>query len=75
MDFRALAERGITLVGRTESFDAGTVRFAADLRDNIARGTPTTWRCWTRPTPTSSATASTCPRSRRPGCWAPTRSR
>lgn len=38
VDFRALAERGITLVGRTESFDAGTVRFAPDLRDNIARG-------------------------------------
>jgi putative flavoprotein involved in K+ transport len=38
VDFRALAGRGITLVGRTESFDAGTVRFAPDLRDNIARG-------------------------------------
>ncbi|NKY98854.1 flavin-containing monooxygenase [Nocardiopsis alborubida] len=38
VDFRALAQRGITLVGRTESFDAGTVRFAPDLRDNIARG-------------------------------------
>ncbi|PDP87367.1 FAD-dependent oxidoreductase [Glycomyces fuscus] len=38
VDFRALAERGITLVGRTESFSAGTVRFAPDLRDNLARG-------------------------------------
>ncbi|GLU47881.1 flavin-containing monooxygenase [Nocardiopsis ansamitocini] len=38
VDFRALAERGITLVGRTESFDAGTMRFASDLRDNIALG-------------------------------------
>ncbi|MFE6307616.1 flavin-containing monooxygenase [Nocardiopsis sp. NPDC057823] len=38
VDFRTLAARGITLVGRTESFDAGTVRFAPDLRDNIARG-------------------------------------
>ncbi|MBR8743336.1 NAD(P)/FAD-dependent oxidoreductase [Nocardiopsis sp. MG754419] len=38
VDFRSLAHRGITLVGRTESFDAGTLRFAPDLRDNIARG-------------------------------------
>ncbi|MFJ9552451.1 flavin-containing monooxygenase [Nocardiopsis sp. NPDC101807] len=38
VDFRTLADRGITLVGRTESFDAGTLRFAPDLRDNIARG-------------------------------------
>ncbi len=38
VDFRDLAGRGVTLVGRTESFDAGTVRFAPDLRDNIARG-------------------------------------
>ncbi|XKK39876.1 NAD(P)-binding domain-containing protein [Nocardiopsis sp. ARC36] len=37
--------------------------------------TPTTCPCWTRPTPTSSATASTSPRSRRPGSWAMTRSR
>ncbi|QVJ00539.1 NAD(P)-binding domain-containing protein [Nocardiopsis eucommiae] len=38
VDFRTLAERGVTLVGRTESYDGGTVRFAPDLRDNIAGG-------------------------------------
>ncbi len=38
VDFRDLAARGITLVGRTESYDAGTLRFAPDLRENIARG-------------------------------------
>ena len=38
VDFRALAARGITLVGRTTSFDDGTLRFAPDLADNIAHG-------------------------------------
>ena len=38
VDFRDLAARGITLVGSTTSFDEGRVRFAADLRDNIAAG-------------------------------------
>jgi putative flavoprotein involved in K+ transport len=38
VDFRDLAAQGITLVGSTTSFDDGTVRFAADLRDNIAAG-------------------------------------
>jgi putative flavoprotein involved in K+ transport len=38
VDFRTLAERGITLVGRAEAFDAGVMRFAPDLRENIARG-------------------------------------
>ncbi|MFK0002837.1 flavin-containing monooxygenase [Paenarthrobacter sp. NPDC090522] len=38
VDFRELAEEGITLVGRTEAFDAGTMRFAGDLQDNIANG-------------------------------------
>ncbi|WP_248760971.1 NAD(P)/FAD-dependent oxidoreductase [Pseudarthrobacter sp. SSS035] len=38
VDFRALAEDGITLVGRTEAFDNGTMRFAQDLRENIANG-------------------------------------
>ena len=38
VDFRDLAARGITLVGSTTSFDDGRVRFAADLRDNIAAG-------------------------------------
>jgi putative flavoprotein involved in K+ transport len=38
VDFRALAADGVTLVGRTDSFDNGTMRFAPDLRDNIANG-------------------------------------
>jgi putative flavoprotein involved in K+ transport len=46
VDFRDLAAQGITLLGSTTSFGAGTpssggsgtVRFAADLRDNIAAG-------------------------------------
>ncbi|MET4637278.1 NAD(P)/FAD-dependent oxidoreductase [Mycetocola sp. 2940] len=38
VDFRELAEDGITLVGRTQSFDGGTVHFGQDLRANIANG-------------------------------------
>ena len=38
VDFRRLAAQGITLLGRTETFDDGVVRFAPDLADNIARG-------------------------------------
>jgi putative flavoprotein involved in K+ transport len=38
VDFRRLAAAGMTLVGRTESFDHGAIRFAADLADNIAQG-------------------------------------
>ncbi|TDD71258.1 FAD-dependent oxidoreductase [Jiangella aurantiaca] len=38
VDFRALAARGVTLVGRTTSFDDGVLRFAPDLADNIADG-------------------------------------
>jgi putative flavoprotein involved in K+ transport len=38
VDFRDLAARGITLVGSTTSFGDGRVRFAADLRANIAAG-------------------------------------
>ena len=38
VDFRALAARGMVLVGRTDSFDDGTMRFASDLADNIAGG-------------------------------------
>src|ERR1700759_2246675 len=38
VDFRALAATGITLAGRTTSFGQGTMRFAPDLGDNIARG-------------------------------------
>ncbi|GAB14750.1 putative oxidoreductase [Arthrobacter globiformis NBRC 12137] len=38
VDFRALAGSGIKLVGRTEAFRDGTMRFAEDLRTNIANG-------------------------------------
>ncbi|MGH3259259.1 MAG: flavin-containing monooxygenase [Streptosporangiaceae bacterium] len=38
VDFRALASRGIILVGRTTSFDHGAMRFAPDVGDNIAHG-------------------------------------
>lgn len=38
VDFRALADSGIRLVGRATSYENGTVRFAPDLGENIARG-------------------------------------
>ena len=38
VDFRALDARGITLVGLTESYRQGTLRFAPDLASNIAAG-------------------------------------
>ena len=38
VDFRRLAARGITLVGRAESFRDGVMRFAPDLARNIALG-------------------------------------
>lgn len=38
VDFRALAEGGINLVGLTSSYEAGIVHFARDLADNIAFG-------------------------------------
>lgn len=38
VDFRRLAARGMTLVGRAESFQLGVMHFAADLARNIARG-------------------------------------
>jgi putative flavoprotein involved in K+ transport len=38
VDFRELAGRGMTLVGRTASYADGVMRFAPDLADNIARG-------------------------------------
>jgi putative flavoprotein involved in K+ transport len=41
VDFRSLAADGITLVGRTESYADGIVRFAPDLRTNIANGDAT----------------------------------
>lgn len=38
IDFRRLAARGITLVGRTQSYESGVMTFAPDLAENIARG-------------------------------------
>ncbi|GAA2363059.1 NAD(P)/FAD-dependent oxidoreductase [Saccharopolyspora halophila] len=38
VDFRALAQLGIELVGMTSEFDRGTLRFAPDLGTNIANG-------------------------------------
>ncbi|WP_417563288.1 flavin-containing monooxygenase [Microbacterium sp.] len=38
VDFRRLAADGITLVGRTASFDGARMHFNADLRENIRRG-------------------------------------
>ena len=38
VDFRDLAARGMTLVGRTVSYDDGVIRFATDLAANIEAG-------------------------------------
>lgn len=38
IDFRRLAASGITLVGRTESYESGTLTFADDLEDAIIGG-------------------------------------
>jgi putative flavoprotein involved in K+ transport len=38
VDFRDLAARGMVLLGRTTSFEGGTMRFASDLGVNIAQG-------------------------------------
>ena len=38
IDFRRLAAAGMMLVGRTERHKDGTLTFAADLADNVARG-------------------------------------
>ena len=38
VDFRALEASGVRLVGRTDSFDNGTLRFAADLGANVSNG-------------------------------------
>lgn len=38
VDFRRLAHRGLTLVGRAEGFADGRMRFAPDLKTNIERG-------------------------------------
>ena len=42
VDFRRLAEQGMTLVGRTELFKHGVMHFATDLADNIAQGNANT---------------------------------
>lgn len=36
VDFRRMAEQGMTLLGRTESFDDGVMSFAPDLAKNLA---------------------------------------
>jgi putative flavoprotein involved in K+ transport len=38
IDFRKLAARGMTLVGRAESFKNGVMTFAPDLARNVAKG-------------------------------------
>ncbi|MBO1358881.1 NAD(P)-binding domain-containing protein [Acetobacter sacchari] len=38
VDFRDIAATGITLVGRTEAYENGALRFAADLERNVAAG-------------------------------------
>ena len=38
VDFRHLAAQGMTLVGRTESFEDGVMNFAPDLTDNLVQG-------------------------------------
>jgi len=38
VDFRALAHQGITLAGRTKSFNGDKVSFEMDLVDNVTRG-------------------------------------
>lgn len=38
MDFRRLANEGVTLVGMTQSYKDGTLTFASDLKENIAAG-------------------------------------
>ena len=38
VDFRRLAQNGITLLGMTKSFNDGVLSFASDLASNIAKG-------------------------------------
>ncbi|MEX0302334.1 MAG: flavin-containing monooxygenase [Leisingera sp.] len=38
MDFRRLAGEGVTLMGLTESYNNGSIKFAGDLQENIANG-------------------------------------
>ena len=37
VDFRRFASRGMTLVGRTDSFEQGVMHFASDLANNLAQ--------------------------------------
>jgi putative flavoprotein involved in K+ transport len=38
IDFRKLAQQGLTLLGRTDAFQDGALRFAPDLAKNLANG-------------------------------------
>lgn len=38
VDFRRLANQGVTLLGMTTTYDAGVIRFAPDLKDNLDAG-------------------------------------
>ncbi|KAJ4417293.1 hypothetical protein N0V82_006237 [Gnomoniopsis sp. IMI 355080] len=38
VDFRELAQRGVVLLGHTESYRDGVLHFAPDLRENIEKG-------------------------------------
>lgn len=38
VNFRQLAAQGMTLVGRTQSFEGGVLHFASDLAHNLAQG-------------------------------------
>jgi putative flavoprotein involved in K+ transport len=38
IDFRRVAARGVTLLGRAAGFEDGVMRFAADLASNLAQG-------------------------------------
>lgn len=38
VDFRVLAREGMTLLGMTAGYDGGKLRFASDLRENLAKG-------------------------------------
>jgi putative flavoprotein involved in K+ transport len=38
VDFRKLAARGMTLVGRARTYDGGSIHFAPDLAKNVRRG-------------------------------------
>jgi len=65
-NFRLLATKGITLVGRTEACSSGVMRFAPDLVENLREGRRVICSpCWTKPTPTSHEMVSNCRKSRK----------